>query len=333
MTAMTFDELLYITIKKSASDLHLSSGMPPIVRIDGVLEHLNLPIITHEQMMNWLQMTMSNQQWQNFLVRKELNYAFSLESSARFRVNAFMQQRGSSAVFRCLPNTLKTFIGLSVPSVFYSLCNLTNGLILITGATGTGKSTTLHAFIEEINRVQHRHIITLEDPIEILHTCKHSLIQQRDVKSDTKKFSELLRSVLRADPDIIVIGEMRDLASIRVALMAAETGHLVLSTCHTTSVMQTLDRILQVFSPEERDFMRTLLSQSLRAIIAQQLIKSRHGGRVALYEVLLNNTAVSHLIREDKMLQLPTVMQTHKKIGMQTFEQAVEDLRKKGLIY
>lgn len=325
-------ELLSQAIDQKASDLHLSAGLPAMLRIDGVLQRLNEIILTDENIHMLLKQCMSESQQKIFKEKYELDFAFEVSGLSRFRVNVFQQQRGAAAVFRVIPNQIPKFDDLHLPNVLREITKLTHGLVLITGATGSGKSTTLAAMLNEINQTQSKHIITIEDPIEFLHSSGKCLINQRQVQRDTLSFEAALRSALREDPDIILIGELRDLQTIRLALTAAETGHLVLGTLHTTSAAKTINRIVDVFPGDEKSLVRTLLSESLQAVVCQRLLKKIGGGRVAALEIMLATPAIRNLIREDKIAQMISTMQTSKSLGMQTLDQHLQQLIQQQII-
>ncbi|MDF1655206.1 MAG: type IV pilus twitching motility protein PilT [Coxiellaceae bacterium] len=329
---MTLDELLKITVERNASDLHLSVGESPVVRIDGTLERLDDPELTQEQLLGMIEGILNDGQQKVYHDELETDLSYSIENLARFRVNVFHQQRGVAAVFRVIPDEIPTFEALRLPEILHSLCALPNGLLLVTGPTGSGKSTTLAAMVDSINEKYHHHIITIEDPIEFTYHNKNCLINQREVKKDTLSFNAALRSVLREDPDIILVGELRDLETIRLALTAAETGHLVLATLHTNSAAKTIDRLIDVFPTGEKDMIRAMLSESLRAVIAQTLLKRIGGGRIAAQEIMICTPAIRNLIRENKIPQIYSAIQTGKAVGMRTMEQHLVELAEAQLI-
>ncbi len=329
---MDIAQLLTFSVKQGASDLHLSAGVEPMVRVDGDMKRVSLPVLQHKEVHDMVFDIMNDKQrklWQEFL---EVDFSFEIPGVARFRVNAFNQQRGASAVFRTIPDKVIPLETLGALPIFKEICQLPRGLCLVTGPTGSGKSTTLAAMVDFINESEHSHILTVEDPIEFVHLPKRSLINQRELGRDTLGFSEALRSALREDPDTILVGEMRDLETIRLALTAAETGHLVFGTLHTNSASKTIDRIIDVFPAAEKDMVRAMLSGSLVAVIAQALLKKRGGGRTAAWEVLIGTDAVRNLIRENKVAQMYSAIQTGQKDGMQTLDQHLKELCRKGII-
>lgn len=330
---MNITELLTYTFKNKASDLHLSSGLAPVVRIDGELKTIEgEPVLQEGQIVAMLKEILTAKQFEQLKEQFEIDLAISVENVARFRVNIFHQVRGISVAFRTIPATVSSLEELGMPSMFAQLCDLPHGLILVTGPTGSGKSTTLAAMIDYVNHHRTEHILTMEDPIEFLHTSDKCLVQQREIHRHTASFSDSLRAALREDPDVILVGEMRDLETIRLALTAAETGHLVFATLHTNSAAQSINRIIDVFPAGEKDLVRSMLSESLQAIISQTLLKRIGGGRVAAHEVLLCNSAVRNLIREDKIPQIYSVIQTNRDKGMHTLFQHMEELVKEGIV-
>ena len=329
---MDITELLKITLDKKASDLHLSTGLSPVIRVDGELHYLKIPPINKSHMKRLIDSTMNERQKKAFETNLEIDYAISFEKLGRFRVNAFHQIRGPSISFRPIPIKIPTLEQLGLPSILKRLTEFPNGLVLLTGPTGSGKSTTLAALIEIINQRDSDHILTIEDPIEFLHTPDHCLINQREVGSDTLNFAAALRSSLREDPDVILVGEMRDLETIRLALTAAETGHLVFATLHTASAAKTINRIIDVFPGDEKNLVRSMLSESLRAVVCQSLIKKKGGGRIAAFEIMFCTPAIRNLIREDKIPQLYSAIQTGSIHGMVTLDQDLAKLVKEGLI-
>ncbi len=329
---MDITELLAFTVQHGASDLHLSAGLPPMIRVDGDIRRINLPALDQKTAQELIYDIMGDKQRKDFEEFLETDFSFELPGVARFRVNAFHQGRGVSAAFRQIPTKILSLEELKAPAVFKDVVDVPNGLVLVTGPTGSGKSTTLAGMIDYVNETKHHHILTIEDPIEFVHQSKKCLIQQREVHRDTLGFAEALRSALREDPDVILVGEMRDLETIRLAITAAETGHLVFGTLHTNSAAKTIDRIIDVFPAGEKSMIRTMLSESLRAVISQTLLKKTGGGRVAAHEILITNPAIRNLIREDKVPQIYSAIQTGRAVGMQTLDQCLQELVAKGLI-
>jgi twitching motility protein PilT len=325
-------ELLAFSVKNNASDLHLSAGLPPMIRVDGEMRRINVPPLEHRTVHSLAYDIMNDKQRKDYEEFLEVDFSFEIPGVARFRVNAFNQKRGAAAVFRTIPSKVLTLEDLNAPAIFKEIVNVPRGLVLVTGPTGSGKSTTLAAMIDYLNEREYGHILTIEDPIEFVHTSKKCLINQREVHKDTLGFSEALRSALREDPDIILVGEMRDLETIRLALTAAETGHLVFGTLHTSSAAKTIDRIIDVFPGAEKTMVRSMLSESLRSVIAQTLLKKIGGGRVAAHEIMIGTPAIRNLIREDKVAQMYSAIQTGQAYGMQTLDQDLQDLVKQGLI-
>jgi twitching motility protein PilT len=327
------DEILKQMMERDASDLHLSSGSAPYLRVHGEMVRLNYKDLTPEVCQALLFEILSASQRENFLETWDLDCSYSLKGVGRFRVNVFRQRQGVGAVFRRIPESIKTIQELGLPPNIANLLDVSEGLILVTGPTGSGKSTTLAALIHTINTGRKAHIITIEDPIEFVHYNKNSLINQREVSSHTKSFHQALRAALREDPDVILVGEMRDLETISLAMTAAETGHLVLATLHTNSATKTVDRIIDAFPEAQQSQIRIMLSESLRGIVAQSLVPRADGnGRVAVVEVLVNLPAVANLIREGKTFQIHSSMQTGQVHGMITFESAINDLVRKGIV-
>ena len=308
--AVDIAQLLAFAVKNNASDLHLSAGVPPMIRVDGDMKRINMPALTHKEVHGMVYDIMNDKQRKAYEEFFETDFSFEIPKLARFRVNAFNQNRGAGAVFRNIPSNILSLDELAAPKIFRDLCMLPRGLVLVTGPTGSGKSTTLAGMIDYCNDNRPDHIITIEDPIEFVHECKRCLINQREVKRDTLGFSEALRSALREDPDIVLVGEMRDLETIRLALTAAETGHLVFGTLHTSSAAKTIDRVVDVFPGEEKDMVRSMLSESLRAVISQTLLKRIGGGRVAAHEIMIGTPAIRNLIREGKIAQMYSTIQT-----------------------
>jgi len=329
---MDITELLAFSVKNKASDLHLSAGLPPMIRVDGDVRRINVPPLEHKTVHALVYDIMNDKQRKDFEEFLETDFSFELPDIARFRVNAFNHNRGAGAVFRTIPSKILTLEELGCPSVFRDISDQPRGIVLVTGPTGSGKSTTLAAMIDYKNDTEHGHILTIEDPIEFVHESKKCLVNQREVHRDTLGFSEALRSALREDPDIILVGEMRDLETIRLALTAAETGHLVFGTLHTSSAAKTIDRIIDVFPAAEKGMVRSMLSESLRAVIAQTLLKKIGGGRVAAHEIMIGTPAIRNLIREDKVAQMYSAIQTGQQFGMQTLDQCLHDLLQRGII-
>ncbi|MDE1168485.1 MAG: type IV pilus twitching motility protein PilT [Pseudomonas sp.] len=329
---MDITELLAFSAKQGASDLHLSAGLPPMIRVDGDVRRINLPPLDHKQVHELIYDIMNDKQRKDFEEFLETDFSFEVPGVARFRVNAFNQNRGAGAVFRTIPSKVLTMEDLGMGEVFRKITDVPRGLVLVTGPTGSGKSTTLAAMIDYLNNNKHHHILTIEDPIEFVHESKKCLVNQREVHRDTLGFSEALRSALREDPDIILVGEMRDLETIRLALTAAETGHLVFGTLHTTSAAKTIDRVVDVFPAEEKSMVRSMLSESLHAVISQTLMKKIGGGRVAAHEIMIGTPAIRNLIREDKVAQMYSAIQTGGALGMQTLDMCLKDLVNKGVI-
>ncbi len=323
---MDVTELLTFSVQAKASDLHLSSGMPPMLRVDGDIRKVDTPPIPSDQMRNLIYEVMNDQQRKNFEADLEVDFSFEIPNLARFRANVFMQNRGIGAVFRTIPSKVLSLEEINAPAIFKDICHTPRGIVLVTGPTGSGKSTTLAAMIDYINKNFYDHILTIEDPIEFVHQPIRSLINQREVHRDTFSFNNALRSALREDPDIILVGEMRDRETISLALTAAETGHLVFGTLHTSSAAKTVDRIIDVFPAGEKPMVRSMLSESLRAVISQSLLKKIGGGRVAAHEIMLGVPAIRNLIREDKVPQMQSIIQTSQSLGMKTLDQSLQEL-------
>ncbi|UYO75699.1 type IV pilus twitching motility protein PilT [Halomonas qinghailakensis] len=329
---MDITELLAFSAKQNASDLHLSAGLPPMIRVDGDIRRLNVPAMDNSDVCRLIFDIMNEQQRRDYEEHLEADFSFEVSGVARFRVNAFHQARGAGAVFRTIPNDVLSMRNLGMGDVFERLAMLPRGLVLVTGPTGSGKSTTLAAMIDYINDHRFEHILTIEDPVEFVHTSKRCLINQREVHRDTRSFTAALRGALREDPDVILVGELRDLETIRLALTAAETGHLVFGTLHTTSAAKTIDRIVDVFPGEEKSMVRSMLSESLQAVISQTLLKRQGGGRIAAHEILIATAAVRNLIREDKVAQIYSAIQTGGNLGMQTLNASLAKLVKEGVV-
>ena len=329
---MDITELLAFSAKQGASDLHLSAGLPPMIRVDGDVRRINLPPMDHKAVHTLIYEIMNDKQRKDFEEFLETDFSFEIPGVARFRVNAFNHNRGAGAVFRTIPSKVLSMEDLGMGQVFKDVSMVPRGLCLVTGPTGSGKSTTLAAMVDYINDNKYEHILTVEDPIEFVHESKKCLVNQREVHRDTLGFNEALRSALREDPDIILVGELRDLETIRLALTAAETGHLVFGTLHTTSAAKTIDRIVDVFPGEEKSMVRSMLSESLQAVISQTLMKKTGGGRVAAHEIMRGTSAIRNLIREDKIAQMYSAIQTGGAVGMQTLDQCLESLVEKRVI-
>ena len=329
---MDITELLAFSAKQGASDLHLSADMPPMIRVDGDVRRINLPALSHKEVHALVYDIMNDKQRKDFEEFLETDFSFEVPGVARFRVNAFNHNRGAGAVFRTIPSKVVTMDQLGMGQVFKDLSMISRGIVLVTGPTGSGKSTTLAAMVDYINETKFDHILTVEDPIEFVHESKKSLINQREVHRDTLGFNEALRSALREDPDVILVGELRDLETIRLALTAAETGHVVFGTLHTSSAAKTIDRIVDVFPAEEKSMVRSMLSESLQGVVSQALLKKNGGGRIAAHEILVGTAAIRNLIREDKVAQMYSAIQTGAAHGMQTMDQCLQSLVSKGLI-
>ncbi len=329
---MDITQLLEFSVKQKASDLHLSAGLPPLIRIDGDIRKVNIPPLDEKTAHSMIYDVMNDAQRKEFEEHLEVDFSFELPGVARFRVNVFLQNRGIAAVMRTIPSKVLTLEELNAPEVFKEISDTPRGIVLVTGPTGSGKSTTLAAMVDYINQNRYDHILTIEDPIEFVHTPKRCLINQREVHRDTLSFNNALRSALREDPDVILVGELRDLETIRLALTAAETGHLVFGTLHTSSAAKTVDRIIDVFPAGEKEMVRAMLSESLRAVIAQTLLKKKEGGRVAAHEIMISTSAIRNLIREDKIPQMYSTIQTSTQHGMQTLDQDLKRLVDAGII-
>ncbi|AMP36689.1 MULTISPECIES: type IV pilus twitching motility protein PilT [Ralstonia solanacearum species complex] len=330
---MDIAQLLAFAAKNKASDLHLSAGLPPMIRIHGDMRRINVPALTHQDVHAMVYDIMSDVQRKHYEENLEADFSFEIPGLSRFRVNAFNQNRGAAAVFRTIPSKVLTLEDLKAPAVFADLAMKPRGLVLVTGPTGSGKSTTLAAMVNHRNESDLGHILTVEDPIEFVHESKKSLINQRELGPHTHSFANALKSALREDPDVVLVGELRDLETIRLALTAAETGHLVFGTLHTSSAAKTIDRVVDVFPSDEKDMVRTMLSESLEAVISQTLLKTRDGsGRVAAHEIMICTPAIRHLIRENKISQMYSMMQTSSGLGMQTLDQCLAELIKRSAI-
>ncbi len=329
---MDITQLLAFSVKNKASDLHISAGEPPIIRVDGDMRRVNMPELEHKDVHSMVYDIMNDKQRKAYEEKWETDFSFEIPGVARFRVNAFNQNRGAAAVFRTIPSKVLSLEDLDAPAIFKKISDKPRGLVLVTGPTGSGKSTTLAAMIDYKNETDHGHILTIEDPIEFVHESKKSLVNQREVHRDTQGFDAALRSALREDPDTILVGEMRDLETIRLALTAAETGHLVFGTLHTTSAPKTIDRIVDVFPAAEKDMVRSMISSSLQAVISQTLLKRVQGGRVAAHEIMIGTNAIRSMIKENKLAQMRSTLQTGAADGMQTLDQSLLKLMTLGHI-
>jgi twitching motility protein PilT len=329
---MDITELLGFSVKQGASDLHLTAGMPPLIRVDGDIRKINIPAMDHKEVHGLIYEIMTDKQRKDYEQFLETDFSFEVPGLARFRVNAFNQNRGAAAVFRTIPSKVLSMEELGMGPIFKQVSDLARGLVVVTGPTGSGKSTTLAAMMDYVNNTRYEHILTIEDPIEFVHESKKCLVNQREVHRDTLGFAEALRSALREDPDIILVGELRDLETIRLALTAAETGHLVFGTLHTTSAAKTIDRVIDVFPAAEKSMVRSMLSESLQAVISQALLKKTGGGRIAAHEIMIGTPAIRNLIREDKVAQMYSAIQTGSSVGMKTLDQSLKELLQKGLI-
>jgi len=329
---MDIAELLAFGVKSNASDLHLSAELPPMIRVDGDIRRINVPPLDNKTVHNMIYDIMNDKQRKDFEEFLETDFSFEIPGLARFRVNAFNHNRGVGAVFRTIPSTILSLEELSAPAVFTDIADTPRGIVLVTGPTGSGKSTTLAAMMDYKNNSEYGHILTLEDPIEFVHQSKKCLVNQREIHRDSLGFAEALRSALREDPDIILVGEMRDPETIGLALSAAETGHLVFGTLHTSSAAKTIDRVIDVFPAAEKEMIRSMLSESLKAVISQTLLKKVGGGRVAAHEIMIGTPAIRNLIRENKIPQMYSAIQTGQSLGMQTLDQNLHELVQKGLI-
>ncbi|MDD4879963.1 MAG: type IV pilus twitching motility protein PilT [Gallionellaceae bacterium] len=330
---MEISDLLTFAVKNKASDLHLSAGLPPMIRVHGDIRRINVPAMDNTQVRAMIYDVMSDAQRKSYEEFLETDFSFALPGVARFRVNAYNQERGASAAFRTVPSKVLTLEELEAPQSFKEIADQPRGIVLVTGPTGSGKSTTLAAMVDFVNDNLHGHILTIEDPIEFVHQSKKCLINQRELGPHTQSFENALRSALREDPDVILVGEMRDLETIRLALTAAETGHLVFATLHTSSAAKTIDRIIDVFPAAEKEMVRSMLSESIRAVISQALLKRKDGtGRIAAHEIMTGTPAIRNLIRENKIAQMYSSIQTGQALGMQTLDQCLTTLVKRNLV-
>ena len=330
---MDIAELLAFSNKQNASDLHISAGLPPLIRVDGEIKRINVESLDDRTVHDMIYDIMNDRQQKDYEEFFETDFSFDLPGIARYRVNAFNQNRGPAAAFRTIPSKVLTLEQLNAPEIFKKISQQPRGLVLVTGPTGSGKSTTLAAMVDYVNENRSEHILTIEDPIEFVHQSKSCLVNQRELGTHTLGFAEALRSALREDPDVILVGEMRDLETIRLALTAAETGHLVFATLHTTSAAKTIDRVVDVFPAAEKDMVRAMLSESLRAVIAQTLLKKVSGGRVAAHEIMIATPAIRNLIRENKIAQMYSSIQTGQAKGMQTLDQCLLNLVRNRVIH
>lgn len=332
MSAMDITQLLTFSFQQRGSDLHISAGEPPMIRVDGDIKKLKVPPLSTEQTQTMLYDIMGDNQRKIFEEKSDIDFSIELGETARFRVNIFRQRKGMGAVFRLIPTKILSLEQLGHPSILAQMTRREKGLVLVTGPTGSGKSTTLAGMIDLINNEREGHILTIEDPIEFVHPSKKCLVNQREVGPHTQSFSNALRAALREDPDVVLVGEMRDLETIQLALTAAETGHLVFGTLHTSSAPKTVDRIIDVFPANQQGQVRAMLAESIQAIVTQTLCKKVGGGRVGALEILLGTTAVRNLIRENKIHQIPSIMQTSQGVGMRTMEMALIELVERNMI-
>ncbi len=330
---MDIAELLAFTVRHKASDLHLSVGLPPMIRVDGEIRRLDIDVLDRKETAELIYSTMTDHQRRDFEADLNVDYSYNISGLARFRVNAFHHDRGTGCAFRVIPEEILTLDDLEAPPIFRDMIMVPRGLFLVTGPTGSGKSTTLAAMVDHLNKTTSGHILTIEDPIEFVHQSKNCLINQREVGRDARSFNSALRAALREDPDVILVGELRDQETIRLAMTAAETGHVVFATVHTSSAPKTVDRIIDVFPAGEKPMIRSMLSESLRAVVTQTLLQRKSGGRVAAHEIMIANAAIRNLIREDKVAQMYSAIQTGQNIGMQTMDSALEALVNRGIVH
>ncbi len=329
---MDIAELLAFTVRHKASDLHISAGLPPMIRVDGDIRRLDVDVLDRKDTAELIFSTMTDHQRRDFEADLNVDFSYNIKGLARFRVNAFHHDRGTGCVFRVIPEEILSLDDLQAPPIFRDMIMVPRGLFLVTGPTGSGKSTTLAAMVHHLNQNTTGHILTIEDPIEFVHQSQKCLINQREVGRDARSFNAALRAALREDPDVILVGELRDQETIRLALTAAETGHVVFATVHTSSAPKTVDRIIDVFPAGEKPMVRSMLSESLKAVVTQTLLQRKSGGRVAAHEIMIANAAIRNLIREDKVAQMYSVIQTSNNIGMQTMDSALEALVNRGVI-
>jgi twitching motility protein PilT len=329
---MDIAELLAFGAKNDCSDLHLSAGLPPMIRVDGDMRRINVPELDHKTVQSMVYDIMNDKQRKDYEEFLECDFSFEIPGLARFRVNTFNQNRGMGAVFRTIPSKILTLEQLNAPDILREIADQPRGIVLVTGPTGSGKSTTLAAMLDHKNNTEYGHILTMEDPIEFVHESKKCLVNQREIHRDTLGFAEALRSALREDPDVILVGEMRDPETIGLALSAAETGHLVFGTLHTSSAAKTIDRIIDVFPAAEKEMIRSMLSESLKAVVSQTLLKKKGGGRIAAHEIMIGTPAIRNLIRENKIPQMYSAIQTGNSVGMQTLDQCLEKLVASGQV-
>ncbi len=329
---MDIADLLAFTVKNNASDLHISAGEPPMVRVDGDMRRLDIDALDRKDATELVYSTMNDHQRASFENDLNIDFSYDIQGLARFRVNAYHQDRGVACAFRVIPEQIMTLEELEAPDIFRDMIKVPRGLFLVTGPTGSGKSTTLAAMVDHLNKTSSGHILTIEDPIEFVHQSRNCLVNQRELHRDTHSFNDALRAALREDPDIILVGELRDKETISLALTAAETGHIVFATVHTSSAPKTIDRIIDVFPAGEKPMVRSMLSESLKAVVTQTLLRRKQGGRVAAHEIMLANAAIRNLIREDKVAQMYSIIQTSKNVGMQTLDSALENLVQRGII-